>query len=157
MLGSQAYVKKHFGTAEAPGPEFSKFNGYFNIDSGTGRARGFSVFGPAETSTVLRDAVASFADLGVTGAISSTSRSLGGSDHTSFSAAGLPGIGVAQDPIEYFTDTWHTNLDTYERVIDSDVKSSAIVIAAAVYKLAMQDEMLPRFSAADMPKAPAQR
>ena len=157
LLGSQAYVKKHFGTAEAPGPEFSKFNGYFNIDSGTGRARGFSVFGPAETSTVLRDAVASFADLGVTGAISSTSRSLGGSDHTSFSAAGLPGIGVAQDPIEYFTDTWHTNLDTYERVIDSDVKSSAIVIAAAVYKLAMQDEMLPRFSAADMPKAPAQR
>jgi hypothetical protein len=79
---------------------------------------------------------------------------LGGSDHTSFNAAGLPGISVNQDPIEYFTDTWHTNLDTYERTIENDVKSSAIVIAAAVYALAMSDEMLPRFSAGQMP-APA--
>lgn len=157
LLGSQAYVKKHFGTAEVPGPEFSKFNGYFNIDSGTGRARGFSVFGPPEAATMIRQAVAPFADIGVAGAIATKGRNLGGSDHTSFSAAGLPGIGVAQDPIEYFTHTWHTNLDTYERIIESDVKSSAIAIAAAVYQLAMQDEMLPRFSAADMPKVPAPR
>lgn len=157
LLGSQAYVKKHFGTAEAPGPEFSKFNGYFNIDSGTGRARGFSVFGPPEAATMIRQAVAPFADIGVAGAIATKGRNLGGSDHTSFSAAGLPGIGVAQDPIEYFTHTWHTNLDTYERIIESDVKSSAMAIAAAVYQLAMQEEMLPRFSAADMPKAPAPR
>lgn len=106
---------------------------------------------------MIRKAVAPFADIGVAGAIATKGRNLGGSDHTSFSAAGLPGIGVAQDPIEYFTHTWHTNLDTYERIIDSDVKSSAIAIAAAVYQLAMQDEMLPRFSAADMPKVPAPR
>ncbi len=89
--------------------------------------------------------------------ISSNSRNLGGTDSTSFNQAGLPGIGVAQDPIEYFTTTWHTNLDTYERVIESDVKSSAIIIAAAVYTLAMSDEMLPRFKAADMPAPPEKR
>jgi hypothetical protein len=110
-----------------------------------------SVFGPPEAAAVLREAIEPFADLGVAGAINSDSRRLGGTDSTSFNAAGLPGIGVGQDPIEYFTTTWHTNLDTYERIIESDVKSSAIVIAAAVYALAMRDEMLPRFKPDAMP------
>ena len=154
LLGSQAYVKKHFGSAENPTPDFSKVAGYFNIDSGTGRARGMSVFGPPEAATILREAIAPFSDLGVVGAINSRSRGLGGSDHTSFNNAGLPGIGVQQDPIEYFTHTWHTNLDTYERIVEGDVKNSAIVIAAAVYALAMRDDMLPRFKQGEMPPAP---
>lgn len=154
LLGSQAYVKEHFGSFENPKPDFYKFGGYFNIDSGTGRARGMGVFGPPEAAAVLREAVQPFADLGVLGATNSRGRSLGGSDHTSFNQAGLPGIGVQQDPIEYFTHTWHTNLDTYERVIEDDVKNSAIVIAAAVYQLAMRDEMLPRFKREEMPAPP---
>ncbi|MEP6848197.1 MAG: M20/M25/M40 family metallo-hydrolase [Acidobacteriota bacterium] len=155
LLGSQAYVAQHFGTFENPKPEWSKFNGYFNIDSGTGRARGMSVFGPPEAATVLREALVPFADLGVAGALNTKGRNLGGTDSTSFNAAGLPGIGVSQDPIEYFNVTWHTNLDTYERIIESDVKSSAIAIAGAIYAVAMRDEMLPRFKPADMPPLPA--
>lgn len=154
LLGSQAYVKKHFGSFEEKMPGYEKFGGYFNIDSGTGRARGMSVFGPPETATVLRDALASFSDYGFVGVMNSRSRNLGGSDNTSFNQAGLPGIGVMQDPIEYGTHTWHTNLDTYERIIEDDVKKSAIVIAAAVYALAMRDELLPRFAPTDMPKPP---
>jgi carboxypeptidase Q len=155
LLGSQAYVKQHFGSFETPLPGYEKFGGYFNIDSGTGKARGMSVFGPPEAATVLREAVKPFEDLGILGAISTRSRGLGGSDNTSFNQAGLPGIGVFQDPIEYGTHTWHTNLDTYERIIEDDVKNSAIVIAAAVYALAMRDELLPRYSNDAMPKLPA--
>src|SRR6266446_5442980 len=154
LLGSQAYVKAHFGSFENPKPEFFKFGGYFNIDSGTGRARGMTVFGPAEDAIILREALGPFASLGVAGAINTRNRGLGGSDHTSFNQAGLPGIGVQQDPIEYFTHTWHTNLDTYERVIEDDAEKSAIVIAAAAYKLAMKDELLPRFRAGEMPPLP---
>jgi hypothetical protein len=155
LLGSQAYVKQHFGSFEEPKPDYFKFGGYFNIDSGTGRARGFSVFGPPEAATVVRGVTAVFEDLGVAGAIATKSRGLGGSDNTSFNQVGLPGIGTAQDPIEYGTYTWHTNLDTYERIIEDDVKKSAIVIAAAVYHLAMRDELLPRFSKEQMPALPA--
>ena len=151
LLGSQAYVKEHFGSFENPKPGYEKFGGYFNIDSGTGRARGLSVFGTPEAATVLREAVAPFAEYGVLGAISTKSRGLGGSDHTSFNQAGLPGIGIQQDPIEYGTHTWHTNLDTYERIVEDDVKKSAVVIAAAVYALAMRDELLPRYSKTEMP------
>ena len=74
-----------------------------------------------------------------------------------FNAAGLPGIGVRQDPIEYGTYTWHTNLDTYERIIEDDVRASAVVIAAAVYELAMRDALLPRYPREQMPAAPPLR
>ena len=157
LLGSQAYVKEHFGSFEKPKSDFTKIVAYFNIDSGTGRARGAGVFGPPEAATVVREALAPFADLGVAGAIATKSRGLGGSDHTSFNQAGLPGIGMGQDPIEYNSATWHTNLDTYERIIEDDVKTSAIVIAAAVYQLAMRDEMLPRFTKEAMPALPPPR
>ncbi len=157
LLGSQAYVAKHFGTAEKPTPAWAKFGGYFNHDTGTGRIRGMTVFGPPETAAVLRNAVGPFAFMGIEGAISTSSRGLGGSDHTAFNAAGLPGIGTQLDPIEYGTHTWHTNLDTYERLIEADLQQGAIVIAAAVYHLAMRDELLPRFSAETMPRSPVLR
>jgi hypothetical protein len=152
LLGSQAYVKEHFGTFENPKPDYGKLVAYFNIDSGTGRARGMSVFGPSEAAAVLRAAIAPFADLGVIGTAATKSRRQGGSDHTSFNEAGLAGIGVSQDPIEYGTHTWHTNLDTYERIVPDDVVKSVTAIAAAVAHLANRDEMLPRFSKQDMPE-----
>jgi carboxypeptidase Q len=157
LLGSQAYVKEHFGAFENPKPEFLKLGAYFNIDSGTGRARGMSVFGPTEAADVLRPVLAPFADLGFAGVRASNSRGLGGSDNGSFNQAGLPGVGVGQDPIEYGNITWHTNLDTYERIVEDDVKKSAIIIAAAVYHLAMRDQQLPRFTQGNMPALPPPR
>jgi Zn-dependent M28 family amino/carboxypeptidase len=156
LLGSIAYVKEHFGSFEDPKPGFEKFGGYFNIDSGTGRVRGAAVFGPPESANILRGILEPFKADGVVGAVTSRSRRLGGSDNTSFSQAGLPGIGMGQDPIEYGTHTWHTNLDTYERILEDYVKKDAMVVAWAVYQLAMRDDLLPRFSRTDMPPKPAE-
>jgi hypothetical protein len=154
LLGSQAYVKQHFGMVENPKPEHALFAGYFNIDSGTGRARGASVFGPAEAASILREATKAFADNGFFGVNATQSRRRGGTDSTSFNEAGLPGIGIQQDPIEYNSHTWHTNLDTYERIIERDAQESAMVIAAGVYHLAMRDQMLPRIPKDKMPPMP---
>ena len=120
-----------------------------NIDSGTGRARGASVFGPPEAATIVRELFKPFEDIGVMGALATSSRITGAPTRTSFNNAGLPGIGFGQDPIEYNSATWHTNLDTYERIIEQDAKQSAMTIASVLYHLAMRDEMLPRFPAAD--------
>jgi hypothetical protein len=157
LLGSQAYVREHFGTFEDPKPAYGKFAGYVNIDTGTGRARALTVFGPPAAGTVLREALAPLKDLGVLGAMTTRSRQRGGTDHTSFNEIGLPGINVLQDPIQYQSYTWHTNLDTYERIVEDDVKKSAIAIAATVYHLAMRDEPLPRFTADEMPRRPQQQ
>jgi carboxypeptidase Q len=156
LLGSLAYVREHFGSFEAQKPEWSKLAAYLNIDTGTGRLRGASVFGPRAAADTMREILAPFHDLGVYGAAPSTSRAIGGTDSTSFNNAGLPGIGFQQDPIEYNSHTHHTNLDTYERVIEDDVKKAAVIVASAIYHLSMRDEMLPRFAPADMP-SPAAR
>ena len=154
LLGSQAYVKQHFGSFEDQKPGYEKFGGYFNIDSGTGRVRGASVFGPPEAANIMRDILEPFKNDGVVGAGATRSRRLGGSDNTSFNEAGLPGIGMGQDPIEYGTNTWHTNLDTYERILEDDVKKDAMEVAWAVYQLAMRDDLLPRLPKSEMPPKP---
>jgi hypothetical protein len=151
LLGSQAYVAHHFGSFENPKPGYAGLVAYLNLDSGTGRVRGASVFGPPGAAQPIREMLKPFEDFGVFGASLTSSRAIGGTDHTSFSNAGLIGINFQQDPIEYGSHTHHTNLDTYERAVEADVKQSAIVIASVVYHLAMRDEPLPRFGQADMP------
>jgi Zn-dependent M28 family amino/carboxypeptidase len=156
LLGSRAYVAEHFGSFESPKPDYDKLVAYLNIDTGTGRTRGAGVFGPPEAAQAVREILKPFEDLGVFGASATSSRFIGGTDHTSFNNAGLTGIGFNQDPIEYSTHTHHTNLDTYERVVEQDVKQAAVVIASVLYHLAMREEPLPRFDKTTMP-APVRR
>ena len=157
LLGSFAYVKNHFGSAEEPTKDFNKLVAYWNIDDGTGRVRGASVFGPPEAATVLAQLVKPFEDYGIYGASASTARVEGGSDNGAFAVAGLPGIGTQQDNIEYNSTTWHTNLDNYERIVPEDVMKNAIISASVVLHLANRDEMLPRFAADKMPAVPGGR
>ena len=152
LLGSLAYVQQHFGSFENQKPEYPKLDTYFNIDSGTGKPRGASVFGPAGAADMVREALMPFADWGFMGAVATDSRRTGGTDSTSFNNAGLPGIGLAQDAFDYGSFTHHTNLDTYERIYEEDVREAAVEIASAVYAIAMADQMVPRFANSEMPK-----
>jgi carboxypeptidase Q len=151
LLGSAAYVKAHFGTFEDQKPEYAKLDCYFNIDSGTGRVRGASVFGPAEAANIITAALMPFKDWSAGSANATTSRATGGTDSTNFNAAGLPGIGLQQDPIEYQSFTWHTQLDTYERIVPEDVKQAATEIASMIWTVANLDEMIPRLPKDQMP------
>jgi hypothetical protein len=152
LLGSLAYVQQHFGTAENPKPEHARLSAYFNIDSGTSKPRGASVFGPARAADMLRAALLPYyAEWGFVGVRATNSRAIGGTDSTSFNNAGLPGVGLSQDPFDYNTFTHHTNYDTYERIYEEDVREGAVMIASLVYAAAMADEMVPRFASAEMP------
>ncbi|MDQ6612130.1 MAG: M20/M25/M40 family metallo-hydrolase [Gemmatimonadota bacterium] len=156
-LGSFNYVKEHFGSAEAPSKDFNKLQAYWNIDDGTGRVRGASIFGPPETGAILAQYLKPFEDFGLFGASASSARASGGSDNGAFAVAGLPGIGAQQDNIEYNSTTWHTNLDTYERIVPEDVIHNAIVSASLMLHLANRDELLPRFAPDKMPAPQAAR
>jgi Zn-dependent M28 family amino/carboxypeptidase len=157
LLGSQAYVRDTFGSFEAPKPAYSKFSAYWNIDTGTGLVRGASIFGPPESARILAQFIKPFEDFKIYGASASSSRSRGGTDHTSFNEAGLPGIGTSTDSIEYNSHTHHTNLDFYERILPDDVKKNAIITASVIYHIAMRDEIMPRFPADQMPARPGGR
>lgn len=157
LLGSFAYVKEHFGSAEAPTKDFGKLDAYWNIDDGTGRVRGASVFGPPEAAAIVAQYFKPFEEWGIFGASASTARVEGGSDNGAFAVAGLPGIGTQQDNIEYNSTTWHTNLDTYERIVPEDVMHNAVITASVMLHLANRDQMLPRFAPGEMPAVPAAR
>ena len=144
-------------SAEAPKPDFAKLDAYWNIDDGTGRVRGASIFGPPEAAAILAQFFKPFEEWGIYGASASTARVEGGSDNGAFAVAGLPGIGAQQDPIEYNSTTWHTNLDNYERIVPDDVMKNAVITASVVLHIANRDEMLPRFAADEMPAVPAGR
>lgn len=58
----------------------------------------------------------------------------GGSDFASFVAAGAPGFSLSSLAWSYGTVTWHTNLDTYDKIVFDEVRNNAIVAAILVYQ-----------------------
>lgn len=63
----------------------------------------------------------------------------------SFDEIGLPGFQWIRDYMEgQDTRAPHTNMDTYDHVLEDDLKQSAAVAASVVYDFAMRDERVPR-------------
>jgi carboxypeptidase Q len=143
LLGSRAYVTEMFGdrTTMALKPAHAKFAGYFNVDNGTGAIRGIYLQGNEAVAPIFETWMKPFNNLGMT---TLTIRDTGGTDHQSFDAVGLPGFQFIQDSLEYNTRTHHSNMDTYERIQDEDMKKNAVIVAAFVYQAANRDQLLPR-------------
>ncbi len=151
LLGSKAYVKKTFGDPATMQltPAHAKFSSYFNIDNGTGKIRGIYLQGNEACRKIFEQWFAPFNDLD---AKTITIGNTGGTDHLSFDAVGLPAFQFIQDPIEYNARTHHSNMDTYDHLIEDDLKQIATIVAAFVYNAAQRDEKLPR---KELPKAGA--
>ena len=149
LYGSRGYVKKTFGDPATMQllPAHANFSGYFNLDNGTGKVRGVYLQGNESVRNIFASWLTPFKD---SGAATLTISNTGGTDHLSFDAVGLPGFQFIQEPIEYGTRTHHSNMDTYDHLIEDDLKSSAAIVAAFVYNAAMRDEKLPR---KELPKA----
>jgi hypothetical protein len=143
LLGSKAYVKKHFGDPETMKllPEHAKLDAYFNLDNGTGKIRGVYMQGNDMVRPIFETWLAPFRDLGAT---TITNRKTGGTDHLSFDNVGLPGFQFIQDEIEYESRTHHSNMDVYDRLQKGDLMQAAAIMAAFVYHTATRDEMIPR-------------
>jgi carboxypeptidase Q len=162
LFGSKGYATQHFGSAPlstAPDqmqmPEFMRkvagplelkpeqkmISAYFNVDNGTGKARGIYTQGNSAVDGIFQQWMAPLRDLGVTAI---TNRNTGGTDHLSFDAVGIPGFQFIQDPMDYDSRTHHSNMDTYERLQPADLKQLAVVEAVFVYNAAMRDKMIPR-------------
>jgi hypothetical protein len=143
LCGSRAYVKKHFAdpvTMELR-PDHAKLSVYFNLDGGSGRIRGAYLQQNDMARPVLQAWLAPFADLGVSAAINASTT---GTDHLSFTAVGLPAIDFVQDPLDYYINTHHTNVDDVGHVLPGDLMQAAAVMATAVYHAAARDERMPR-------------
>jgi carboxypeptidase Q len=143
LLGSRAYVKEHFADPATmkPTTEHEHFSGYFNIDNGSGKIRGVNLQSNDAMRPIFEKWFEPFKDLGA-GTIAL--RNVGGTDHLSFDAVGLPGFQFIQDPLDYFTRTHHSNMDVYDRIQPTDLEQAAAIVAFMVYQTATRPEKLPR-------------
>lgn len=128
LNGSRAFVEDH--------PEIVKnLQALFNQDNGTGRVVNISGQGflnsydyigrwlsavPAEIRNQIETRFPG-------------SPGGGGSDFASFVAAGAPGFSLSSNSWSYGSYTWHTNRDTYDKIVFDDVRSNAILTAILVY------------------------
>ena len=142
-LGSLAYVREHLGDTRTmvlkPGHE--KFSVYYNIDTGTGRTRGILTQANDMVRPIFEQIMEPFAEHGITAIVP---RNDWGTDHQSFDAVGLPAFDMLQDELDYWSHTWHSNLDTVDHVLPEDLMISAAFLATLAYHAATRDEMMPR-------------
>jgi hypothetical protein len=128
LNGSRAFVEDH--------PEIvNNIQVLFNQDNGTGRVVNLAGQGylhaqdylgrwltlvPADIRSQI---VTSFP--GMPGG--------GGSDFASFVAAGAPAFSLSSTSWSYGMYTWHTNRDTYDKIVFDDLRSNAILAAVLAY------------------------
>jgi hypothetical protein len=142
LNGSREYVNAHFGNPEdGKKPAYDKLSGYFNMDNGTGQFRGINLQGNMAVAPIFEAWMEPLNDLGVE---TISFRSVSGTDHLSFDRAGLNGWQFIQDPIDYFPNRHHTNMDVVDGLVPEDMMVNAVVMAVFAYHAAMRDELLPR-------------
>ena len=153
LYGSRGYVLKHFGDPKTMTlqPEHEKLSAYYNLDNGTGKIRGIYLQGNAASRDIFQSWLAPFKDLGAT---TVTINNTGGTDHQSYDALGLPGYQFIQDPMDYNSRTHHSNMDTYDRLVEDDIKQAATIVASFVYNTSERPEKMPR---KELPKPPVAR
>ncbi len=143
LHGSRNYVKNNFAdpaTMEVK-PAHENLSAYFNLDNGTGKIRGIYLQGNEAARPLFSKWFEPFYEMG---AKTVTIDNTGSTDHVAFDAVGLPGFQFIQDDIEYFTRTHHTNMDSYDHLVEEDLKQSAVMMASIIYHATQRDQKLPR-------------
>ena len=140
LNGSRAYMADHPKVVEG-------LQALFNQDNGTGRVVNMNAAGLMDGGAFLSDWLSK-----VPGEITGNFRSFGipgspaggGSDNASVACYGAPGFGLGSLPWEYFSYTWHTNRDTYDKLVLSEVRNNATLTAMLTYLAAQDPEQMPR-------------
>ena len=141
LLGSRYYADKYLGDSRTKErkPAFDKFAGYFNMDNGTGKYRGIYLQENDLVRAIFEEWMKPFADMGMT---TISPNNTGGTDHLAFNSLGLPGFQFIQDPVEYRRG-YHTVMDTYDRLVMTDLKHNAVITAAFAWNAANRPIKLP--------------
>lgn len=139
LNGSRAFVEDH--------PEIiANVQAVFNQDNGTGRVVKISGQGFLYAYDYIGKWLEA-APKDITKQIETTFPgvpSTGGSDYASFVAAGVPAFSLSSLSWSYWNYTWHTNLDTYDKIVFDDVRNNAILTAIMAYRASEDPEKTSR-------------
>lgn len=133
LLGSEQYAERHMA-------ELKNYQAVLVVDNGTGRVEGI----PLQGHNDLRDGWrALFAPIEALGPFVVRARNKTGTDHLSFLAYGVPAFNYDQVSRGY-NHTHHSQADTFDHIVVSDVEQIATVMAVNAYELATMPDTLPR-------------
>lgn len=139
LNGSRAFVEDH--------PEIvAGVQASFNQDNGTGRVVRLSGGGFLYSYDYLSRWLNAVPEE-ITQHIETTfpgTPARGGSDYASFQAAGAPGFSLSSLNWSYWNYTWHTNRDTYDKIIFDDVRNNVILTAILTYMASEDPEKTSR-------------
>ncbi len=139
LNGSRAFVEDH--------PEIVKgVQALFNQDNGTGRVVRLSGQGFLHAYDYLGRWLEAVPK-DITKHIKTTFPGVpggGGSDYASFVAAGAPAFSLSSLSWSYWNYTWHTNRDTYDKIVFDDVRNNAILTAILTYMASEDPEKTSR-------------
>jgi carboxypeptidase Q len=145
-VGSKAFYEDH--------PDVMRgLQALFNQDNGTGRIVRMAAGGLPDADVHIRQWLDKlptvFKDQIQYGGVGFPAG--GGSDDFSFGCAGLPAFGLGALGWNYSNETWHTDRDTYDKVVFDDLKANATLTAMLVY-LASEDPTMIARDRADLAK-----
>jgi hypothetical protein len=67
-----------------------------------------------------------------------------GTDHASFTCHGAPAFTMSSRDWDYETYTWHTNRDTFDKLVFDDLKNNATLVAMLAYLASEDAQRVPR-------------
>jgi carboxypeptidase Q len=139
LNGSRAFVEDHPAIVQG-------LQALFNQDNGTGRVTFMSPGALPGAAPVLQrylseipQEITQYIRFGQSGMPPT-----GGSDHASFACTGAPAFGLSSLSWDYGLTTWHTNRDTYDKIVLDDLRSNAILIASLAHQAAEDPGTMPR-------------
>jgi carboxypeptidase Q len=133
LLGSAAYAAQHAATADS-------IQAVLVLDNGTGFVTGQALQGRNQDEQLWKDLLAPVTSLG---AKNVRQGNKGGTDHLSFIPYGVPGWNFDQESRGY-NHTHHSQVDTYDHAVASDLIQASAVMAATAFELANLPTLLPR-------------
>ncbi|MBA2626812.1 MAG: M20/M25/M40 family metallo-hydrolase [Gemmatimonadales bacterium] len=133
LLGSAAYAAQHAATADS-------IQAVLVLDNGTGMVTGQALQGRNQDMQLWKDLLAPVMSLGVKNVREGNK---GGTDHLSFIPYGVPGWNFDQESRGY-NHTHHSQVDTYDHAVGSDLIQASAVMAVTAWELANLPVLLPR-------------
>ena len=146
LNGSTAFTEDH--------PEVMKgLQALFNQDNGTGRVQSLSSSGLTNIGGHLASWYSKlpsfYTDSSSANVVSWSfndvpTGSPGGTDGAVFACFGTPSFGMGAVGWNYGTYTWHTNRDTYDKIVFDDLKHNATLAAMLAYLASEDPEFIKR-------------
>jgi carboxypeptidase Q len=139
LIGSGAFQEDHPEVMEGLQAAFNQDNGAWRIERIEAQGLLFAGQHIARRVSQVPDEIAQHITLEFPGGQNNA-----GSDHVSFLCTGAPSFRLQAAYDEYRQYTWHTNRDTYDKIVFDDLRNNATLTAMLAYAASEDPERVPR-------------